>query len=402
MGLLFKDDLLDEFGAWPIAYIPYGGADFGEIEAVAKAVGGGDAVRFHEAWVAAGDRFAAEADAAERRGSLVSARELFLRASVFYSTSLHPLFGAPVDLRLLAAYRNEVDALDRGLRLFDPPILPQRIPFEGAAMPAYFVPAAGYAAATRPTIIFTNGYDGTITDMLFASVLAARARGYHSLMFDGPGQGGMLFEHGIPLRPDWETVVSAVVDFALSLPQVDPKKIALSGWSLGGYLAPRAASGEPRLAACIADPGTAGDRRFVSSSRDDDGRAGSRGGGFGTLDDALRQKFAAMIAVNKSLKWRVVQRGFWANGQTNLRDYLREIERFTLDGRVEAIRCPTLLTAAENDPLARGAQRLHDALKCPKTIVRFTAPEGAGGHCEMMNRSSLNRTVLDWLDETLG
>ena len=94
MGLLFKDDLLDEFGSWPIAYIPYGGADFGEIEAVAKAVGGGDAVRFHEAWVAAGDRFAAEADAAERRGSLVSARELFLRASVFYSTSLHPLFGA--------------------------------------------------------------------------------------------------------------------------------------------------------------------------------------------------------------------------------------------------------------------------------------------------------------------
>ena len=57
-------------------------------------------------------------------------------------------------------------------------------------MRAYFVPAAGYAAATRPTIIFTNGYDGTITDMLFASVLAARARGYHSLLFDGPGQEG--------------------------------------------------------------------------------------------------------------------------------------------------------------------------------------------------------------------
>ena len=49
--------------------------------------------------------------------------------------------------------------------------------------------------------------------------------------------------------------MSAVVDFALSLPQVNPKKIALSGWSLGGYSAPRAASGELRLAACIADPG---------------------------------------------------------------------------------------------------------------------------------------------------
>jgi dienelactone hydrolase len=56
-------------------------------------------------------------------------------------------------------------------------------------------------------------------------------------------------------RPDWETVVRAVVDFALTLPGVNRSRIALAGWSFGGYLAPRAASGEPRLAALIADPG---------------------------------------------------------------------------------------------------------------------------------------------------
>ena len=38
MGLIFKADLHDEFGTWPIAYIPYGGADFDEIQAVARAV----------------------------------------------------------------------------------------------------------------------------------------------------------------------------------------------------------------------------------------------------------------------------------------------------------------------------------------------------------------------------
>ena len=75
MGLLFKDDLLDEFGSWPIAYIPSHrrGADFGEIAAVAKAVGEGARPCFHQAWAAAGDRFAADADAAERRGSMVAA-----------------------------------------------------------------------------------------------------------------------------------------------------------------------------------------------------------------------------------------------------------------------------------------------------------------------------------------
>jgi pimeloyl-ACP methyl ester carboxylesterase len=401
MGLLFKDDLLDEFGSWPIAYIPYGGADFGEIAAVAKAVGGGDGSSFHSAWVAAGDRLAAEADAAERRGSVVSARELFLRSSVLYSTSLRPLFGAPVDPRLLAAYKKQVDALDRGFRLFDPPVLPRTIPFESVAMPAYFVPAAGFVDVQRPTIIFTNGYDGTITDMLFASAAAARARGYNSLLFDGPGQGSMLFEHDVPLRPEWERVITAVVDFALTIPQVDPKRIVLSGWSLGGYLAPRAASGEHRLAACVADPGqwaVANSFRQVAIRM---GASESAAADLGSIDDSLLQKFNAMIAANKSLHWKVVQRGFWANGQSNLRDYLREIERFTLDGRIEAIRCPTLLTVAENDPLAGDAQRMYEALKCQKKIVHFAAAEGAGDHCEMMNRSLLNRTALDWLDETL-
>ena len=70
----------------------------------------------------------------------------------------------------------------------------------------------------RPLLILTNGYDGVLTDMYFASAVAATRRGYHCLVFDGPGQGGMLYEQGVTMRPDWETVVAAVVDFALTQP----------------------------------------------------------------------------------------------------------------------------------------------------------------------------------------
>src|SRR5262249_12748218 len=77
-------------------------------------------------------------------------------------------------------------------------------------------------------------------------------------------------------------------------------------------------------------------------------------------------------------------------------------EQFTMRDRAEAIACPTLVTMAENDPLAAGAETFFDALRGPKkALLRFTAAEGADGHCEMQNRSLLNRRVLDWLDETL-
>jgi hypothetical protein len=35
-------------------------------------------------------------------------------------------------------------------------------------------------------------------------------------------------------------------------------------------------------------------------------------------------------------------------------------------------------------------------------LIKFTAAEGAGDHCEMMNRSLVNRAVLEWLDEILA
>jgi pimeloyl-ACP methyl ester carboxylesterase len=89
-------------------------------------------------------------------------------------------------------------------------------------------------------------------------------------------------------------------------------------------------------------------------------------------------------------------------GVDSLRDYLRCVEAFTMDGRAELIRCPTLITHAENDPLASGAPAFFDALRCRKDLIRFTSAEGAGDHCEMMNRSLLNRKVLDWLDTVLG
>lgn len=401
MAAIFSDVLHDRLGTWPLAYIPYGAADYGEILSIAGEVGGGDDASFHDAWTAAADRAMDEARAAETRKHFASARDMFLKASCFYGKAYHPLFGAPVDPRVVAASRRQIAAFERGLALGDEPVRPCRIRFEGASLLAYVIPAQGRASDVRPLLILTNGYDGSITDLYFSSAVAASRRGYHCLIFDGPGQGTTLIEQGMAIRPDWETVIRTVVDFALTLPTVDPDRVVLDGWSLGGYLAPRAASGEPRLAACVADPGQsciADGFRAVAIKL---GASQDEVSDLGVLPAQVLDGINAVVSRDRQLHWSIVQRGYWVHGVDNLRDYLASAERFTMAGRIEEIRCPTLFTLAEDDPLTAGTQAFFDALRCPKLLLRMSRVDGAGTHCEMGNRSLLNRKVLDWLDEVL-
>jgi len=396
-GALFSDPFHNEFGTWMLGYSPAGGGDFGEVAAVGRAVGDGDDGEYFDALVAAGDRVRAEADAAAAAGR-PGASDLYLRASAFYASSYHPLFGTPVDPRLLDGFRRQIDAFDAGLALRG--IHPAAVPVGDARVPAYLVPAFGRETEVRPLLILVNGYDATVTDSYFASAVAALRRGYHCLLFDGPGQGAVLFEQGVPMRPDWEVVVSAIIDHALTSPIVDPDRIAVSGWSLGGYLAPRAASGDARIAACIADPGQqdlgAGLSTFARRLGATEEEAADPSG----LDDAVVDRLMGVIEQDRKLRWSIVQRGFWVNGVSDLKSFLARSAEYRID-RVADIRCPVLLTRAEGDPLAAGVPAFAAALP-DATVIDFTAAEGAGGHCSMQNRSLLNRRALDWLDDVLA
>src|SRR3954468_7643776 len=76
-------------------------------------------------------------------------------------------------------------------------------------------------------------------------------RGIARLMVGGPGQGGALRRHKLPTRYDYEVPVARCIDWLEQRADVDEKRMAVSGSSLGGYYAARAGSKEHRLAACI-------------------------------------------------------------------------------------------------------------------------------------------------------
>lgn len=401
MGWLFVDALHDRLGSWPLSYIAYGGMEIGEIRAIAHEVGDGDDGRFYEVWMAAGQRMSVAATEAFAQGRTALASTLWLRASCAFATAYKPLYGAPVDERLRAGHARQMETFERAMGTRDAPVERLKIRCDGATLPAYFLSASAGRDEVRPLLILNNGYDATLTDLYFATAAAALQRGYHCLLFDGPGQCSTLIRDGVPMRADWEVVIGAVVDAASELQGVDTDRLALYGWSLGGYLAPRAAGHEPRLAACIADPGL---YSISESFRDLAARLGAdevRAADLVNLDESLIERMSRVIEGDRILRWSLIQRGYWVHGVDNLRDYLRAAMPFTMEECAEKIACPTLITHAEHDPLARGAQRFFDRLRCPKTLLRFSAAEGAGDHCEMGNRTLLNRKVLDWLDDVL-
>lgn len=111
-----------------------------------------------------------------------------------------------------------------------------------------------------------------------------------------------------------------------------------------------------------------------------------------------------MRAINgdRMLHWQFVQRGFWANGASNLSLFLKELRTWKFDAATVAqIRCPTLVAAAEGDRASTNARELYDALTCRKAFVEFTAADGADQHCAQLNPSLANRVIHDWLEDML-
>jgi pimeloyl-ACP methyl ester carboxylesterase len=192
--------------------------------------------------------------------------------------------------------------------------------------------------------------------------------------------------------------VPSVVDVAVGRSDVDPQRIALTGWSLGGYLALRAATGEHRLAACIADPALfAIDEGMVPRLR----AAGVPPKALASYPDLSPEVLAGIersITASRAQRWAIIQRGFMVHGVDTLADYLHAISAFTLDGRLADIKCPTLICSAENDPLSASAPKVRQQLTAPATQIDFLGSEGAGDHCEMGNRALYNLRVYDWLE----
>ncbi len=309
------------------------------------------------------------------RGHRESARQAYLWAQNFYDSATYFVDGSLNPSRLLPTWELLHDCWLKAAPLFDPPIEPVKIPYEGIELHGFYFRSAG-KAGKRPLLILNNGSDGSLLDMWLWGGSGGVARGYDCLTFDGPGQGYALWKQGLHFRPDWEKVITPVVDYALSRKDVDPKRIALQGISQGGYWVPRAVAFEKRIRAAIADPGVMDVSASWTSSLPPPMLELLKTGRKAEFDGYMAK--AADPATKANMSFRMRPFGFdsyYDTFKATLDYHLRDV--------VGQISCPLLITSPVNEAFWPGQSReLYELVTSPKMLVPFSESDGGDLHCE--------------------
>lgn len=383
-----------------VSCIPYDGADVGEVMATAARITAGDWESWFSEWHALAKRTEDIATAASDSGHRESARCAYLRASNYYREAEFYLRDDPVgDPRAMAAWQSSVDSFRAALKVSQIRSQQVAIPYEDAELRGYYLRPGD--TEPRPTLLALGGFDSTLEELYFAAGAAALRRGWNCLMFEGPGQGAALRVHGLTFRPDYEAVVTPVLDYTLALPAVDPDRIALLGASLGGLLAPRAAAHENRLAACVA---WGGPFSLLASLSDNLQGTAVGADGDASANDAVAQ-LDDLITRRRQLpthqRW-MLSHGIWTLGASTAVPLLTALSQYDLTGVAGKITCPTLVCTAEADQFVPGgSDRLYDELVCDKRLITFTAVEGAEEHCNVGALTLAHQRIFDWLDDVV-
>ncbi len=380
-----------------IGYAVNGGADIGECLSTCSRILDGDTESWFREWYATAERVKLKGDTFLAEGHTASARGCYFRASGYYRTAEFFLHVDPGDPRILETWEKSRDAFIAGASLAVHPILQVSIPFEGGYLPAYIC-LADDSDEPGPLIVAHSGFDGTKEELYFSIGHSAVERGYNCLLFEGPGQGEVIRVQNIPFRPDWESAVTPVIDYAVSLPFVDTERIALIGYSMGGYFAPRSVTREHRITACVANGGLYSVYESVLCNN-----APGLDGILDSEEASLEYDSIIYEAMEEDLytQW-FYSNGMWTFDACSPSELVRKMRTFTLSGRTGDISCEMLILDSENDANIHGqAMELYDSLHCRKEYILFTEEEGADEHCQMGAISVSNEKIFNWLDRVL-
>ena len=369
----------------------YAGADVAEVLDTASEIEPGNFESWHKQFHKLAERVEHSLSQNYIGASAVSTRDALFRAASYYRAADFFLHGNPSDPRINQLWRCQTEAFDRAISLL--PHAGERFTLRGDGfdIPAIFYRASNDDAA-RPTLLMCNGYDGSQEEMLHVTGLAALERGINVLTFEGPGQPSVRREQDLGFIADWEQVVMPVVDLCEALPEVDKSRIGLLGYSMGGFLAARAAAFEHRLAAVICVDGVYDLYESFTSSLPSALLTMLEVGDKKRFNECMQRATHA----HTKMRWAVEQ-GLWSFKAASAFDLIKQVEGMSLRGLTDRIKCPVLVCDAEHDRFFQGQpKQLATALGTRATLHLFTAEDAAGEHCHVGASALMNSVLFDW------
>jgi len=379
-------------GLRAMSYATTKGSEVGECLQTMGRIREGDFDSWIVQWSRTAERNAQVAAGYLDRGLKASACAAYHRASNYFRAA--EFYAKHADPRQQALWQRSRDCFIEAAKLNEPAILPLSIPYLGTSLPGYLVKVGNGKKA--PTLIAHSGYDGSAEELYHFIGAVAPENGWNCLIFEGPGQRGALHrDPSLTLRPDWEVPVKAVVDYALTLPEVDGDKLAIIGYSLGGYLAPRACAFEHCIKACVAsslltDIGQAFRSVYPKVLR-------KRERGFNFL-------FKLSMRIWKDMKWGY-EHGQWVIGPTTPLEFLKFWDAFSLDGLQGKIGCP-IVDILGVDEIEQTSDKVIDLIRDWLGDMNvqyriFDKASGGAAHCQIGNMSLSQAVIFDWLGHTV-
>jgi len=359
------------------------GGNIGEIdaacrpirEAAARGADAGTALLF-DSWIAVADQVARNAEADEQAGHLLSAGTKYGRASGYYLSAErmqardYPPRWAAYE-RGLALYRKHVALRGLHVDFVD-------VPYGDSSYPALFVHDG--SGTPRPALVSCNGLDSMKEQVNMAGHGQSNLeRGINTLFVDQPGTGEALRKRELTAVYDSERWATPALQYLRQRKDVIPTKIGIFGLSLGGYYAPRAAANEPGFALCAVM------------------------GANHLWGDLQKRRLAREGEHPVPHYWNHVM---WVWGKQSLDEFMEYTRNITLDGQVEKIRMPFLVTHGEGDrqiPVSDALRCYEQAVNSRKRELRiFTKADFEIEHCGADNGTGMRDFVADWCAETFA
>lgn len=375
----FEQIMMDALMKHVFGLIPYGMTDFGEIMDTLGHMKSDDEEGWIEAWSNRGEKLKKRAEEAEEKGKLISASRQYLRASSYYRIGLM-YFSNPKDQRMKKDALESRECYKKYLQLSRYPGEYVEIPYEDTYLPGHIY-RSPVAVEKAPMLIITPGRDTWAEDTVWVYDMALK-RGIHCLVVDGPGQGFALRLQGMPFRPDWENVITPVVDYAINIQGVDPNRIGIMGISFGGFLAPRAVAFEKRIKLCITNPGNMNWGGNIAEAL----------GKLGNLPKMM---------IPKSVQTMIADYA-WKQGVENNADaVVEELKKYNNTDIIDKIACNMLVMDASAEITYGEAEKMFKALKCPKQYMLFSEESTAQNHCQMGGYAIASEILFDWIEDNL-